>query len=98
MEDVTEKEVLEKIAGLGLPEGDERIKSIACALIGHSNIITNCFGYRYCARCEEQVGDSLGGYFDDTKKVIVGHNCDKCRENYANMDWKDKLFVVDPFA
>jgi hypothetical protein len=98
VENLTEDEFLSRIKVLGLPEGDVRIKRVVCALVGHSNIVTNCFGYKNCARCDEQVGDSLGGVWSGAKAVIVDHDCETCRENYAKMDWKDKLFVEDPFV
>lgn len=39
----------------------ERIRAMLCAWLGHSRAFTYCFGYVYCARCEAQVGDNLGG-------------------------------------
>ena len=68
-------------------------KKITCVLIGHSKIITTCFGYIYCSRCEDQIGDSLAGVFDGGKHVIVGHDCSTCRENYKNLTWEDKLYA-----
>jgi hypothetical protein len=29
---------------------------IFCAVFRHSRLLTNCFGYKYCARCGEQLG------------------------------------------
>jgi hypothetical protein len=94
---MTEAELMEKIKAIGLPEGDERIKGIVCQLIGHSRIVTRCFGYVHCARCENQIGDSLGGYWNGENAVVVGHNCETCRTNYEKMGWQDKLFCPDPF-
>ena len=91
------KELLEKLEALDLQDENARNK-IVCALIGHPRIITLCFGYVNCARCGEQIGDKLGGYFDDSEYVVVGHNCETCRENYENLTWKDKLYCPDPFA
>jgi hypothetical protein len=76
----------------------EKLKKIVCALFGHSNIITTCFGYIYCARCGAQVGDSLGGYYDNPKSVIVGHKCGTCKANYKRLSWKDKLLAPNPFS
>lgn len=98
MEKMTEDELKAKIEALGLPKGDERIKSIVCSLIGHSNIIETCFGYINCARCGDQIGDSLGGYYSNPNAVIIGHNCETCRTNYEKMDWEDKYLCPDPFA
>lgn len=56
-----------------------------------------CFGYVHCARCEEQIGDTLGGIFDTTNSVIVNHGCKKCKKNYKKLNWKDKFLVEYPF-
>lgn len=79
-------------------KGKEQRNEIVCTLIGHSRISTTCFGYRYCGRCEKQVGDSLGGVdFGIKGAVIVGHNCKECRKNYKECTWRDKLYCPDPF-
>lgn len=90
---MTRAEVLRRVRGL---EREER-NAVVCALVGHSGIHHSCWGYKNCARCGAQVGDSLGGSYDGSSTVIVGHNCKKCRTNYAAMTWRDKLFVPDPF-
>lgn len=92
--DITEEEVLQVIQG----RDEETQKKLVCALVGHSKIQTTCFGYYYCSRCGDQVGDSLGSvYFNAPNVVIVGHDCDICRANYNKCDWKDKLLSPDPF-
>lgn len=93
---MTQEQFLDKIEALQ-PETEQIRNSVACSLLGHSKIIEMCFGYVHCARCDAQIGDVLGGYFNTTNCVIVGHNCDICRENYAKLDWKDKIFCPDPF-
>lgn len=95
-DDLTEKELLDKITALGDISEDQR-NAIVCALIGHSKIQKHCFGYFYCARCGDLLGDKLGGYYDTSDAVIVGHNCEVCRANYKKLSWKDKLFCPDPF-
>lgn len=75
----------------------KKIKSIICVLIGHSRIESTFFGYHYCGRCGDQTGDSLVSIYSGEDSVIIGHNCDKCRENYSKMNWKHKLFVGNPF-
>lgn len=70
---------------------------VVCALIGHSDIVTTCWGYVYCARCQAQVGDTLGGAATLKDKVIVGHKCKECRATYAKMDWRHRYLVPDPF-
>jgi hypothetical protein len=72
------------------------VKDVTCATIGHSRIKTTCFGYWSCARCREQVGDSLGGAYGGEDDVIVGHDCPTCRANAAKLTWKDRLFAPDP--
>lgn len=94
----SEKELLEKLDVLGVTDEDQK-KEITCSLIGHSKIQTFCFGYYNCARCGEQVGDSLGSCYpgaEDT--VIVGHKCPTCEANYKKLTWEDKIFCPDPFA
>lgn len=71
----------------------EKLKAIICALIGHSRIINCCIGYVNCARCNDQMGDTLVGYFDVANCVIIGHVCDTCMDNWKKMTWKDKLMV-----
>jgi ribosomal protein L37AE/L43A len=91
---MTEKEVLRRIKGLD--EGTQ--KKMVCALVGHSRIQEISFYYYYCARCGAQVGDSLGGCYPEAKNVVVvGHNCDTCKENYKKFDWQDKFLAPDPF-
>lgn len=91
---ITKREVLSRVKGLG----DEAKKATVCALVGHSRIMTHFFGYWSCARCDAQVGDSLGGAFDPANVVLVGHNCEACRKNFAECDWRDTLLAPDPFA
>jgi ribosomal protein L37AE/L43A len=93
MEIKTKEQLQKKIKALG-KISEEQKKSIICSLIGHSNITETCFGYVNCARCGEQIGDTLGGYYPKAKEqVIVDHECDTCKENWKNMTWKDKFMV-----
>jgi hypothetical protein len=75
----------------------KKFKAILCILFGHSNIVSTWFGYVYCGRCEEQVGDTLAGSYFAGNVVIIGHNCETCRENYKKMTWWDKFLVPNPF-
>lgn len=87
-------EVRKRVAGLS----KEQRNAMVCALVGHSQIVTTCFGYVHCGRCEAQVADQLGGIWGSAKEsVIVGHACPTCKKNYRRMGWKDKLYVADPF-
>ena|SRR5258708_37615795 len=90
-------ELLTKIRALGKISKEQR-NSVVCSLIGHSRIHTNCMGYKYCARCGEQVGDSLAGAYTGKDTVIVGHNCKVCRKNFKALTWADKIYTADPFA
>ena len=97
MSGITMDEVHKRIDGLP----PETQKAIVCALVGHSRIQAYCFGYWSCGRCEEQVGDSLGGSYNAEGCVIVrhlGNSCQRCRENYAALTWKDTFMAPDPFA
>jgi len=73
-----------------------KIKKIFCVFFGHSRIIENCFGYVHCARCGELLGDVIGGVYDGSDKVIMGHNCDTCKANYKKLTLKDKFLVKNP--
>lgn len=92
----TRDDLVRKLAALGEITEPERNR-ITCALIGHSRIVTYWFGYVSCARCGDQIGDTLGGMTNIDNSVIVGHACDVCRANYEKFGWQDKLFVANPF-
>ena len=93
---MNEDELKNKLKILELDD-DDATKRVACSLIGHSKIQTSFFGYFYCARCGDQVGDALGSIYDTTGVVIVGHACDVCRENYEKCTWQDTFMCPDPF-
>lgn len=95
-DELTEAAVLAAVAALG-DISDEQRNSVVCALIGHSDIQSSFFGYYNCGRCNEQVGDALGGSYSSASVVIIGHNCDRCRANFEALTWRDKLFAPDPF-
>lgn len=86
---MTKKEVVKRIVGLDKGQA----KDVVCALIGHSNIETNCFGYVSCARCEAQIGDTLGGAYENKASVLVGHDCKLCRANTKKLTWRDRLLI-----
>lgn len=87
------QEVEARIRGLK----PEQAKAVVCALVGHSRIVTMCMGYVHCARCEAQIGDTIGGASTTKENVIVGHACDTCRANFARCDWTDTFMAPDPF-
>jgi hypothetical protein len=93
----SKKELLEVLKNIPIKNKQQR-NDIVCSLIGHSKICTTYFGYRYCGRCGQQLGDSLGSIdYGAKKSVIIGHNCEVCRNNYKECDWKDKIYVKNPF-
>ena len=93
---MTREEYEAQIASLE-PLTEEQRKNITCALLGHSHITTGFFGYVYCARCGEQIGDALAGSYYDPLEVRVGHNCPTCRTNYGKLGWEDKILTPDSF-
>lgn len=86
-------EIEKRVEGLS----PEQARRVVCALSRHSRIVTTCMGYIYCARCEDQIGDSLGGAGSTANAVIVGHDCDSCRENAKSLTWQDTFLSPDPF-
>lgn len=93
---LTRAQLAAKIKALGTITSEQK-KSIVCSLIGHSRIVTTCFGYVYCSRCSDQIGDTLGGSFDGSKVVIVGHDCGTCRKNARKLTWRDTYLAPNPF-
>lgn len=89
-------QLIAKLKALGKISIEQK-KQITCSLIGHSRIIFNSFGYVHCARCGDQIGDLLGGYFDASKNVIVGHKCEICVNNEKTLTWKDRYLAKTPF-
>ena len=98
MKEMSKKELMEKLKILDIKDKSKR-NSVVCSLIGHSKISTTCFGYRYCGRCGDQVGDNLGSIdYGQKTCVIIGHNCKTCRKNYKKCTWRDKLYCPNPFT
>ena len=94
----TEKELRDILKKTPYKDNNQR-NNIVCSLIGHSTISEVCFGYRHCGRCNDLLGDNLGGVdYGREGAVIIGHNCPTCRKNYKKCTWKDKLFVKNPFT
>lgn len=93
MSTMSKRELKRRLKGLA----PEQAKVVACACIGHSDVVSTCFGYVYCGRCEAQIGDTLGGVSDLSRRVIIGHDCDACRTNAMQLDWTD-TFLVDEAA
>lgn len=64
-------------------------RKIYCARHGHSNVISNCFGYISCGRCGEQIGDTLAGLYSNPKAVLIGHSCPSCFHNAIGLTKHD---------
>ena len=69
----------------------EKLRGIACVLWGHPPIVNYCMGYVTCARCDEQLGDTLGSVYPmagliirtphqntDTGRWETGQTCPEC--------------------
>lgn len=95
---MTKTELTKKIKALGKITDEQRC-GIVCSLIGHSHVVEFCFGYVTCARCGDQIGDTLGGAFKLDKHAIVGIHtkdktvCKECLANYKKMTWEDMVFL-----
>ncbi len=71
----------------------EKKARIYCIKHGHADYISMCFGYVYCGRCNEQIGDTLAGIYNPTDKMVVGHKCKKCDKVKSKLNKLDKLIV-----
>ena len=77
-----------------------KFRTTVCAWVGHSRCATAFFGYQYCARCGEQIGDALGGVgvFD---LLFVGDSkcrkprCKDCDRIRASLTWRDTLLLLE---
>jgi hypothetical protein len=82
----------------------EKRRRIFCATYGHSRLRDFFFGYHYCARCGDTLGDSLGGAYVDFTSVLIHHmylwtqkherpqSCN-CPENAEKLKRKDFTLV-----
>ena len=60
----------------------EQEAKIYCVKHGHANYVWKCFGYVYCGRCGEQIGDQLASVFDTRDLLVSGctdKNCKVCK-------------------
>jgi len=58
----------------------EQEARIYCIKKGHADYVTMFFGYVYCGRCGDQIGDRLAGIYDTRKKAIIGCKKKNCKE------------------
>lgn len=52
---------------------DQQKRQIFCIKNGHSRLLDHFFGYHYCCRCGDQLGDSLGSIYKNDEAVYVHH-------------------------
>lgn len=79
----------------------DKLAAIFCAVFRHSHLVTNCMGYKNCARCGAQLGDSIGsiglptgpGLYFQIDQVC---NCDSCRQSFDTLTWVDKFMCPRP--
>ena len=75
---------------------DTTIKKVLCAVVGHPPVLETFFGYQTCARCGEQLGDSLAGVSVATSAAVVGHNCEKCAGIWRSLSPEQRLLTLNP--
>jgi hypothetical protein len=59
-----------------------KLAAIFCAVFRHSHLVTNCLGYKYCARCGAQLGQTC--------------RCASCRESFDTLTWLDRFICAKP--
>jgi hypothetical protein len=79
----------------------KKLASIFCALFRHSHLVTNFIGYKYCARCGAQLGDTLAGTGLSVGKgghFLIGQTCqcDACRASFDSLTWLDRFMCDKP--
>ena len=77
-----------------LKRAREKFTAIFCAVFRHSNIVSTFFGYVYCGRCKDQIGDCLGSVYRNRLVVSVDCDCVECRANLKKATWVD-LFMCE---
>lgn len=87
----------------------QKFRDIICVVFGHSRLVTNCFGYKSCARCSQQLGDSLAGVGLPVGKngyFQIGQTCQcaECKASFDSLRWIDRFlcpkaeFPTDEFV
>lgn len=70
----------------------EQKAKIYCIKNGHANYVDKCWGYVHCGRCNDLLGDQLGGIYNTVDKLVIGcedTNCSIC------LPLKNKLNDID---
>lgn len=76
----------------------DKIASIFCAIFRHSHLVTNCMGYKYCARCKTQLGGSVAGLGLPVPPFFgIGQTCqcDLCKQAFAGLNFIDTFLVKE---
>ena len=73
----------------------EQERKIYCVKHGHARFVTTTWGYYYCGRCGDKVGDNLASvYLDADKVLVIGcrdkpcKTCDPARKSLNKSDLK----------
>lgn len=68
---------------------------IYCVKHGHAHYVHTFFGYVYCGRCGEQIGDRLGGIYSLESTLVVGHkkDCEVCQRVEESLNTMDKIIL-----
>jgi hypothetical protein len=96
----TQEQLEERMSALGyLDDGTRR--HVICSLIGHSRYITSFFGYQYCGRCSDQIGDALASVGRDgvvTAEHLAWGDCDECEKARPSLTWRDTYLLTEEAA
>jgi hypothetical protein len=83
----------------------EQKARIYCVKHGHARYVTTFWGYVYCGRCGEQIGDGLAGVFDPSDRMVIGckrKGCKVCPRVMREANALDKEIIKrlrkDPVA
>lgn len=91
------KDLLPAMAGMKGRPGEQgmHLRRIVCALIGHSKITAAFVFYHHCCRCHEDVGDSLGTFFEPFVNWhhLQEGDCKTCEPRRAQLSWLDWLLT-----
>jgi len=77
-----------------------RLRYMVCGLLGHSRIVTEWFGYVFCARCHAQLDDLLVPAPDREEPIIVfdhlrARDCEDCEARRKDLTWRDWWLTWD---
>lgn len=73
-----------------------KLRALVCALLRHSNIESCCMGYISCARCGQQVGDTLAGCYRNPLQVGTDCACEACEANVPKLKFADVFLTPMP--